>query len=471
VRARLLVAALAVASVVSAVVAVAPGLSRSKPTEAAVEPATPVFSLRRAPGALSRAVADGHLQSDLDAVLAQPSLGDARRSTCLDVHDPDGRSIYSRIDTTPLLPASNMKLLTASVALAKLGPDFRYVTPVRATGPPQDGAVGDLWLVGSGDPLLGTADYAAIAGYLMTPRPTTSLEGLADRVFNAGVRRVGRVVGDEGRYDGQRYLPTWEPNYATDPDIGPQSALEVNGGFSQNRPRAIPASAPATSAATIFANLLRARGITVGGVGEGKAPDQAVTLAQIESPPLSDVIGVMLRDSDNLTAELLVKELGARFGNAGTTAAGLGVVRSTLASLGLSSATYTGIDGSGLDRGDRLSCGLLEDILGKAGENSPIGKGVPVAGSNGTLTRRFAGTPAAGKVRAKTGSLEGVAGLSGWATGLDGRSLQFSLLSNDLPSEAAGDSLEDKVVSVLAAYPRAPAPADLGPAPVHPRPG
>jgi D-alanyl-D-alanine carboxypeptidase/D-alanyl-D-alanine-endopeptidase (penicillin-binding protein 4) len=364
-----------------------------------------------------------------------------------------------------------MKLLTGTVALAKLGPDFRYVTPVRAASAPQDGAVGDLWLVGSGDPLLATADVAAVAGWLDSPRPATPLEALADRIVNAGVRRIGRLVGDESHYDGQRYIPSWEPTYASVPEVGPQSALTVNDGYVQWKPRKVPAASPAANAATVLAGLLRARGVTVGGEAEGKAPDQGVTVAQIDSPPLTEVVGVVLRDSDNLGAELLVKELGARFGGAGTTSAGLNVVRSTAAGMGLPLEPLAAADGSGLDRGDRMSCDLLDAVLARSGESGPLAQGLPLAGQTGTLTRRFNGTPAAGKVKAKTGSLHDVVGLSGWAVGVDGRPLEFALLANSLPFEAAGTALQDNVVSALASYPNAPVPADIGPGPVRPRPG
>jgi D-alanyl-D-alanine carboxypeptidase/D-alanyl-D-alanine-endopeptidase (penicillin-binding protein 4) len=431
-----------------------------------------VFSLRRVAGAVSRTVAGGRLRTELDAVLGQPLYAGTVDGTCLAVRDPAGRLLYTRQLDKALIPASNLKLLTAAVALAKFGPDFRYVTPVRSPSPPAgDGSVGDLWLVGSGDPLLATADFAAIAGWLERPRPATPIEGLADRIVNAGVKRIGRILGDETRFDTQRYLPTWAPNYATDPDIGPQSALQLNGGFVQWRPKAIPQTAPATNGATVLASLLRARGVTVGGVGEGRAPENGVTVAQIESPPMAEVVGVMLRDSDNLVAELIVKELGARFANAGTTAGGLTVERTVAIELGLPARPLILSDGSGLDRGNRLSCELIDSVLAHSGEDSPIGKGLSVAGSIGTLTRRFVNTPAAGKVKAKTGSLDGVTSLSGWTTGVRGGDLQFALLANDLPYDAAGTALQNQLVNVLAGYPNAPAPEDIGPLPVRPPPG
>src|SRR5207244_3781746 len=116
---------------------------------------------------------------------------------------------------------------------------------------------------------------------------------------------------------------------------GPASALTVNSGFVAWKPKAVPAPAPATNAATVLAALLQARGVTVGGVGEGVAPSGLHPVATLESSPLTDVVAEMLQQSDNLAAELMLKELGKRFGGAGTTAAGLGVMRDTLEKAGL----------------------------------------------------------------------------------------------------------------------------------------
>ena len=432
------------------------------------EPTTPVLSLRRVPGFVVATVANRRLGGRLAPAMEDAGLGGGREQACLAVRDPDGRTVYARNPTLPLIPASTMKLATATAAVARLGADFHYTTEVRARAAPTGDAVaGDLWLVGAGDPLLATADFASIAGYQERPRLATSLEALADRVVAAGVHRVdGRILGDESRYDAQRYVPTWNPDYATEPEIGPQSALTVNGGFVQWRPKAVPAPSPAGNAAAVFTGLLRARGVAVGGEGaEGRAPGGGTAVASIDSPPLSDVIAVLLQESDNLTAELLVKELGARFGGEGSTKAGLGVVRSTLDALGLPDEAMSSADGSGLDRSDRLTCELLQATLAADGEQGVVSRGLPVAGRNGTLARRFTGSPADGKVRAKTGSLRGVTGLSGWTTTLDGRSLQFSLLANELPSDRAGTALQDRVVSALATWPQAPTVAEVAPRP------
>jgi D-alanyl-D-alanine carboxypeptidase/D-alanyl-D-alanine-endopeptidase (penicillin-binding protein 4) len=449
----------------SATVAVLPRPDTATPGTSAAT--TPVFSVRRVAGVISRTIAASRLRADLDEILADGSLGGARDNTCLAVRDPSGRTVYDHHSDLSVIPASTLKLVTAATVLTRMGSDARYTTEVRAAAPPTDGGVNDLWLVGSGDPLLATADYAAVAGWMETPRTATSIEALADRVSEAGVRRIGRVIGDESRYDTQRYIPSWEPTYASSPEVGPQSALTVNDGYVQWRPGKVPASSPATHGATILANLLRSRGVSVGGVGEGRAPDGAVAVASVDSPPMAEVVGVILTHSGNLTSELLVKELGARFGGAGTTAAGVEVMRSTLPSLGVAAEGVQAVDGSGLDRSDRLTCHVLQTVLGRAGDSSPLARGLSVAGESGTLIRRFNGTPAVGKVRAKTGSLHEVVGLSGWATGLDGRSLLFSLVANELPSEAAGTALQDKIASALVTYPEAPAPDDIDPEPVR----
>lgn len=464
-HARSLTAAFALLSALSGAVAVVPTLRAPAAVAREGEPATPVFSARRAAPALAATVARARLAAGLEGALGQPVLAGSRPRTCLVVRGPDGDLLYSEGTDAALIPASAMKVLTASAVLHRIGPDDVYVTPVRAAAVSSDGTVGDLWLVGSGDPLLATADFAAIAGWLETPRPATSLEALADRVFNAGVRRVARVLGDESRYDSQRYVATWEPHYATNPEVGPQSALNLNGGFAQWRPRAVPAPAPAAHAAAVLADLLRARGITVGATGEGRAPAGLPAVAQIESPPMSEAVAVMLRDSDNLVSELLVKELGARFGGGGTTAAGTEVVRRTAADLGLPTDSLRNADGSGLDRGNRMTCGLLMDLLALHGPSGPLADGLPVAGSTGTLTRRFLGTAAAGRVRAKTGSLSGVVALSGYATGNGGQTITFSLVANNLPFDGAGTALQGQVADVLTAFPDAPPLESIGPEP------
>jgi D-alanyl-D-alanine carboxypeptidase/D-alanyl-D-alanine-endopeptidase (penicillin-binding protein 4) len=279
------------------------------------------------------------------------------------------------------------------------------------------------------------------------------------------------VVGDETRYDAERLVPSWSPSYIANFEISPLSALVVNKAFATTRPPSVAVSPPA-HAAGVLAGLLRARGVTVGATAAGKAPAGAPLVTSIDSAPLSDVVAEILQNSDNMAAEMLVKELGTRPGSPGTTAAGLAAVAGQLQKLaGVGADEMATVDGSGLDRSDRLTCGVLQRVLDKAGDASPLASGLPEAGRNGTLFKRFSATPAAGKVRAKTGSLNGVIGLAGFASGQGGRNLTFSLLANDLPSDSAGSALQDKVVSVLAGYPRGPGAEELGPKTAPTAPG
>lgn len=466
-RAALLAGALVVLVAPQAAVAQAPAPA---PTVAATPLATPIFSMRRVPALLSRVVAETHLRTDLDRIMTDPVYGEAIDRSCLVVGDPGGGPVhYSRQPTLGLIPASTMKLLTTAAALDQLGPDMRFTTDVRAGALPADGGVGDLYLVGGGDPLLSTAEFASEGGYLGQPRRTTSIEALADRVVAAGVRRVGRLLGDESRYDSERLVPSWNPRYIANFDISPLSALVVNKAFTSTDPPAVAVSPPA-HAASVLADQLRARGVTVGETGAAKAPAGTVRIASIESAPLREVVAEILENSDNLAAELLVKELGTSPGVPGTTTAGLSAIDARLRQMaGITPEQVAAVDGSGLDRSDKASCAVLQRVVasGPAG----LTEGLPVAGRNGTLFRRFLGTPAAGKVRAKTGSLAGVAGLSGLAAGQDGRTLAFSLIANELPSASAGVGLQDRVVNVLAAFPRAPSPEELGPKTPPPPPG
>lgn len=448
-----------------AVAAVDPGVVA--PAVPAVPPKSPVLSPRRVPAVLTQAIADARLRTALDRVLADPTLGAARQRSCL-VVTVDGRRVYEARPDERLIPASNLKLLTGLAALEKLGADTRLATEVRTARPPTGGVVdGDLWLVGGGDPLLATADYAA--SFQNQPQLFTPLEALADRIKEAGVTTVtGAVRGDESRYDRQRYLPTWKPVYITDAESGPQSALVVNDGFNQYRPRRVAAAAPATWAAQVLVGLLQARGVTVaGGAGEGTAPAGGSTVARIESPTMREVVAQMLRESDNLTAELLVKELGRRFAGEGSTEAGLRVVREAVAAAGLPADHLAADDGSGLDRSGRASCSLLVQAITRDGPTGALTAGLPVAAQDGTLAKRFTGHPAAGRLRAKTGSLNSVTGLTGWVNPPpeqpDGPRLAFALLANEFGRDAVGFGLQESVARALARYPDAPPTNDLAP--------
>ena len=425
---------------------------------------TSVLSLRRAPALLSQFVADGRLAARLDGFLADAALGGGRERSCVVVRQ-GGRDVYARRARELLTPASNLKLVTAVTALTKLGQTTTFETTVRSARPVNGVVDGPLWVVGSGDPLLGTKAYAE--SFVNQPQLRTPYEDLAAKVVAAGVREVrGGVMGDDTRYDAQRYLPTWKRSYVTEGHVGPESALAVNDGFTVFTPRKVVATEPAVAAAALFADLLRAQGVVVSGApGAGKAPTGLAPVASVKSPPVKEIVGAMLRESDNNTAELLVKELGQRFANAGTTTAGLGVIRDTLAAAKLPATEVEAVDGSGLDRGDRATCNLLAGILAEDGPDGAIASGLAVAGETGTLADRFDNHPAQGRLRAKTGFLDGVVGLSGFIEPARGDQLLFSFLANDLPvpTERPGYAAQERLAAALVTYPEAPAETELQP--------
>jgi D-alanyl-D-alanine carboxypeptidase/D-alanyl-D-alanine-endopeptidase (penicillin-binding protein 4) len=428
---------------------------------------TPLWSARRVPTMVGDAAAAQHLQRALDVDVSSVA------SSCFVV--AEGRQpLAARAPDAALIPASTEKLLIAAAALRILGPEFHYETKVVAATPPGSGAVPKLWLVGAGDSVLATGDYAFyLQGQPVTRgvAVTTRMESLADAVVAQGVRSIpGGVVGDDARYDAQRYVPSWPVSYRTDPEIGPLGALTVNGGYTLVGGRRLtPVADPALSAAETLTRLLQARGVQVGAAAaHGQPPAGAVTVASVSSPPLRDIVTSDLRASNNMTTELLVKELGVRVSGQGTTTAGVRAVKSALQGLGIPTSGLSLVDGSGLDRGNRVSCRTLARVLDLAAQPGfrTILDALPVAGEQGTLAVRLKGTPLEGKLRAKTGTLTGVGGLAGV---LDvGRPLRFALLLNGNLTLTQAMDARERFAGILATFPDVAGTA-LVPAPAAPQ--
>ncbi len=418
----------------------------------------PVLTPRRVPGLLAQPVGTARLVQALDDIAAATP-----ESACLVVTE-GSRVLYDRQGDLPLVPASGMKLLTATAVLARIDPEERLRTSVVAGQAPVGGVVeGDLWLVGGGDPVLGTAPWAA--SFMRQPALYTPLEELADRVVGAGVSEVrGAIVGDEGRYDQMRYVESWPERYAADNEIGPMSALAVNDGFAEWEPTDVAFDDPAVGAAQVFTDLLRERGVVVGAdATSGPAPEGGAAVAGIDSPTIAELVGHMVRESDNGTAELLLKELGLQVAGEASTAAGRTVVAETLSSLGLPTDGLAVVDGSGLDPTNQVTCQLLHDMLEDTSDGGPVDQGLAVAGASGTLAKRFLDTPANGAVRGKTGSLRGVASLSGFVVTQGGDELTFASIFNGIDRFDDGIPLQNTLATALVGYPDLPTLAEIGP--------
>ncbi|MDQ1357557.1 MAG: hypothetical protein QOG44_1930 [Acidimicrobiaceae bacterium] len=415
----------------------------------------PGSSTSGAPGTTAAAPATTAPLSPLANLTAQLDGALAGTTTCLSVEDGSGRVLYQHQPDAPLIPASTQKLLVAEAALATLGPNYRFTTSVVAPAAPVKGKVDALWLVGNGDPLLATPEFIAstvgrvrVAGY-----PWTSLSSLADTLVAAGVKSApGGVKGDDSSQDRLRFLPVWPALYQQQSQIGLLSALSVNEGIQFTPPKSTLAQDPPGYAASELARLLQSHQLGIGSQPDQAAPAGTVVLATVSSAPLSQIVESMLRASDNWIAELLVRAIDKATGGTGTTAGGVRTVMRLAVQAGIPMSGAHMDDGSGLSRTDRATCRELLAALdaGSQAGNGPVIAGLAVAGQTGTLATRYKNTAIAGKLRAKTGSLDNAGGMVGIVT--VAAPVRFAFLDNDTESETAILAREDAVVGALAGY-------------------
>jgi D-alanyl-D-alanine carboxypeptidase/D-alanyl-D-alanine-endopeptidase (penicillin-binding protein 4) len=403
-----------------------------------------------------------------------------------------GDELYRHQADRLVVPASNMKIVTGSVALETLGPDYRYRTPVAATGEVHGGTLnGDLVVLGSGDPTFA-------AHFTGDARATFLAWG--DSLRAHGITRItGNVVGVDAAFDGVPYGRGWAWDDMDASYSAEVSGLEFNEGFAtvrvspgtaQGAP-AVVAVQPATSyvavvdsavtgapgsASTIalarpaqgggvvvtgsvprdtafvedevairsnplyFASVLRetlaGAGIRVDGRAvEGRAPGAAAPLFTQVSRPLGEILAGFLKPSQNQIGEILLKTLGRERRGTGSAAAGAAVVDSVLTTWGLPARRLLSqADGSGLSRYDLVAPELLAGVLAHM-MRSPNWQiwydDLPIAGVDGTLGGRMKGTPLAGNVHGKTGTLSGVRSLSGYLSTSAGERIVFSMIVNN----------------------------------------
>jgi D-alanyl-D-alanine carboxypeptidase/D-alanyl-D-alanine-endopeptidase (penicillin-binding protein 4) len=379
----------------------------------------------------------GHVAiSVLDAVTGQPVLETSAREV--------------------VLPASTAKIATAVAALTALRPDLTLTTRVVAGAAP-----GDVVLIGGGDPTL--AGPFSRPGY---PR-TATLADLALRVRRAlAGTPVRRVLVDDTLYAGPLLGPGWRPAYVTSGDVAPVMALMVDAGRTELPPLVGPSRAPRTSDPALAAGraLARLLGAPKAGVLRGPAPAGAAPLGEVSSPPVPQLVEAMLTRSDNDLAEALGRQVAIAKGQPATFAGAAAALRAVLAEVLVRAGTTPGAvllsDASGLSRLDRVQPGALTRLLATvAGADrdrlAPVLSGLPVAGFDGTLERRYRkgpGLPAAGVVRAKTGSLNGVSALAGLVRTRDGRLLAFDFTADSVPLSAslASQTALDRLAAALA---------------------
>jgi D-alanyl-D-alanine carboxypeptidase/D-alanyl-D-alanine-endopeptidase (penicillin-binding protein 4) len=442
-----------------------PVVQPTAPDPSTLPPAmtTPLLSVRRAPGVLSRQVNEAALQAALQPLLA--SIDDNR---CVSVA-VDGEQVAAKNDTVPLSPASNLKILTAAVALDVLGPGFTYSTKVVGSLGTDGVVQGDLYLVGGGDPVL-ASNWWNGNNPKWPPFNETSFESLADSIQQAGVKQItGNIIGDGSRYDDEFFAPTWAAaDHVT--QAGPVDALLANDSWQTPK---VSAKDPALGAATVLHDMLKDRGVEVGDVATGVAPKEGVaTIAEISSQPLPAILAEMLTTSDNNTAEMVLKEIGYQVSGQGTRAAGIQVIMDRLAQWGVPTAGVSLVDGSGLSDQSRLTCAAILGVLEHGSANDAVGQGMPIAGKQGgTLFDIFTDGPLAGRLRGKTGTLNpncnagqlGAKSLGGYVPQAGGGAIEFVLLQNGECIANNYKPLWDELGQALGPYPTGPTAETLAP--------
>jgi D-alanyl-D-alanine carboxypeptidase/D-alanyl-D-alanine-endopeptidase (penicillin-binding protein 4) len=465
----------------------------------------------------SKAVVE--LRRDLDAVFSAPIM--SRGVWGVDIRSLDtGESLYRLNADKLMMPASNMKIVTMASAANALGWDHRFATTLETSAPLVNGVLqGDLIVRGTGDPTINMRNNRSIAllGEWATALHSAGIIAIDGRIVGDDQAFDDEGIGAGWAWDYLQYgyaapvgaLEFNEDNatlsVAPAATVGSQAvvALSAGAGFEVinrattgeagsretidhkrrlDRPvleitGSIPLGGEAASRTVAvvnptvyFAQSLKdglvARGIAVTGaavdlddVAAEMGPADRRVLVTSQSPPLNEIATVLMKVSQNLYAETLVKATGAARGGLGTWAGGLAISRETLKSWGVPDDAYVLYDGSGLSRYNYITPAALTTVLERlykdARHKDLFAATLPIAGKDGTISTRLRRTRAEGNAIAKTGSIANVRALSGYVKTRDGETLVFSVLTNDFVIPAATvNYIADLGVEILSNFAR-----------------
>lgn len=340
-----------------------------------------------------------------------------------------GQIVWDWDATKPLTPASATKLLTLSAAMWTLGADDVITTQiVRGKNPGEVviKAAGDVWMTGE------------------------QLDAAAQTIKkNLGNIAASAVFIDTSAWQGLDQAPGWDPDNVDGGNVAPmQPAMLYGGRIGETTGEVVPRShTPALDVANQLAGRL---GVTT--VGMSQVPANTSILAEITSPTLAQRTEETLKDSDNVMAEAIGRELAAKKGKEASFSGAAEAVREVLTEHDIDLSGITINDGSGLSEGNRIPPAVLAAILNKAVIDEklrPILSDLPVAGGDGTLYTRYTDKSGRGWVRAKTGTLDGVSALAGTAQGNSGHIYAFGFIVNDAQDIDAARSAQDQLASIL----------------------
>ena len=372
--------------------------------------------------------------------------------------------VAGRSQERPMVPASNQKVLTALALAAAVDPYERLETTVVRGHEPQE-----LVLVAGGDTLLapgeGRTDHVNGHAGLATLAERTA-RALREDAPDTVATTPWTVELDTDLFTGPELNPAWEREDITAGEITRVAPVALYSHRVPTADGADPGSRgdrpedPADAVAREFARQLAQRlgtgaSVTVGGTES--APDDAVELARVESATVAEQSAYMLAHSDNSLAETLARVAAVASGREGSMAGVQELIPAALAEHGIDTEGLRAVDASGMAQEDRVTAGTLAravDTLVTDPRYGPYGRGLPVAGAEGTLTERFddpAEAAARGVTRAKTGTLLDVVALSGYVQRTDGSVLVYSLVLNGVSGDTdrAKDTV-DRTVAALA---------------------
>ncbi len=458
------------------------------------------------------------LRADLDRLFSDPAFAQAHWG--VEVLSLDrGDVLYERNSAKLFMPASNNKLLTAAAALVRLGPDFSYETRVATDGEVAGGVLqGNLVVLGAGDPTMAprfcSGDASQVFRGWATRLKEAGLRGIRGDIVGVDAAFESAMPGTGWAWDDLAYgyaalaaslqfndnLVTVEVSPASrqgDPasakvlefedlvaldcrvltgppgsnaDIrarryGSEGGMILSGTVPLGAApvkQAIAVEAPALFFLQVLKRCLEVEGMEVSAssvrVARSAPAAPLTTLLIHRSPPLSEILKPLLKVSQNLYAETLVRTLGRQVHGEGSHARGREVVEATLRAMALEPGSYSYADGSGLSRLNLVTPDQLVRVLRFMSRHpyfSSFYDALPVAGVDGTIQTRMKGTKAERNVRAKTGTIANVRCLSGYLRTADGELLAFAMMANNfLISNRSAEYVQDSALERLAAFSR-----------------
>jgi serine-type D-Ala-D-Ala carboxypeptidase/endopeptidase (penicillin-binding protein 4) len=462
------------------------------------------------------------LHRDIDSLIADPLTQRATWGIAVRATD-SGDVVYESSPQKLLLPASAMKLVTLAAAAERLGWEHTFTTTLLGAGAIDFGFLdGDLVVVGGGDPSMDDWDGAASRLFLSWAERLKALgvrtiggrligddDDFEDRGLGAGWawddlgasfatsvgalqfnQNTARVMVTPGAQPGDPATAALIPegsglqlraSIATTDAALPaalqarrlpgSAALEVRGSVpAATAPvfRNVSVDNPTTYFLDALQRTLEAGGIEIRGgifdIDDAPSPPRradAVPLIVHRSPPLSVLAATMMKNSQNLYAETLLRELGRDASAPGpvTADAGRRMAQQLLEPWGAANTELIVADGSGLSRYNLATAGALVEVLTHVTRSDGLRAGfepaLPIAGVDGTLALRMKGTPAEGNARAKTGSFSNARALAGYVRTADGEQLAFAILANNFGNAAERiEQITDAIVVRLAEFRR-----------------